>query len=145
MTPLPTSTKSQPDHPHDGYAYDHCSCTYCGNIRREASWSASTTPENPPPRAVGHGTGTDSGITVDATRWSDGIVSLEVTTPEDPLHPEPEECPLCDGTGWALAKGNGWVSAPRPHDGTETNCPLEGVHEHPFRGPHRFREWEPGT
>jgi hypothetical protein len=63
---------------------------------------------------------------------------------------EPEECPLCDGTGWALAKGNGWVSAPRPLDdgagtGTETNCPLEGVHEHPFRGPHRFREWEPGT
>lgn len=29
--------------------------------------------------------------------------------------------------------------------GTLTNCPIEGVHEHVFRGPHRFREWEPGT
>jgi hypothetical protein len=29
--------------------------------------------------------------------------------------------------------------------GTLTNCPLAGVHEHVFRGPHRFREWEPGT
>jgi hypothetical protein len=25
--------------------------------------------------------------------------------------------------------------------GTETYCPLVGVHEHAFRGPHRFREW----
>jgi hypothetical protein len=30
-------------------------------------------------------------------------------------------------------------------DGTETHCPIEGVHTHAFRGPHRFREWEPGT
>jgi hypothetical protein len=27
--------------------------------------------------------------------------------------------------------------------GTMTECPLEGVHEHAFRGPHRFREWYP--
>jgi hypothetical protein len=29
--------------------------------------------------------------------------------------------------------------------GTRTDCSLEGVHEHAFRGPHTFREWEPGT
>lgn len=26
-------------------------------------------------------------------------------------------------------------------DGTTTDCPQEGVHDHPFRGPHRFTEW----
>jgi hypothetical protein len=42
----------------------------------------------------------------------------------------------------ALAK----TPAPRtPDDGTLTNCPLDGVHEHAFRGPHTFREWDPGT
>lgn len=27
--------------------------------------------------------------------------------------------------------------------GIETRCPIVGVHEHAFRGPHRFQEWEP--
>jgi hypothetical protein len=27
--------------------------------------------------------------------------------------------------------------------GTLTRCPVVGVHEHAFRGPHRFREWDP--
>ena len=31
----------------------------------------------------------------------------------------------------------------QPVGGIETRCPLVGVHEHAFRGPHRFREWEP--
>jgi hypothetical protein len=37
--------------------------------------------------------------------------------------------------------------APAPLDveGTLTACPLVGVHAHSFRGPHRFREWEPGS
>ena len=34
-------------------------------------------------------------------------------------------------------------ATPAPLDGTLTECPLKGVHEHAFRGPHRFREWEP--
>jgi hypothetical protein len=27
--------------------------------------------------------------------------------------------------------------------GVQTDCPLEGVHNHSFRGPHTFREWYP--
>ena len=27
--------------------------------------------------------------------------------------------------------------------GTTTECPLDGVHEHSFRGPHTFTEWYP--
>ena len=27
--------------------------------------------------------------------------------------------------------------------GTYNQCSMEGVHEHGFRGPHRFREWYP--
>lgn len=27
--------------------------------------------------------------------------------------------------------------------GTTTDCTLPGVHEHAFRGPHRFHEWDP--
>ena len=37
------------------------------------------------------------------------------------------------------------AAPPSGLDSTETRCSLEGVHEHAFRGPHRFREWEPGT
>ena len=44
--------------------------------------------------------------------------------------------------GWVI---EGWLAAAPVPSGTETNCPIEGVHEHAFRGPHRFREWEPGT
>jgi hypothetical protein len=29
--------------------------------------------------------------------------------------------------------------------GTMTRCNIVGIHEHVFRGPHRFKEWEPGT
>lgn len=32
-------------------------------------------------------------------------------------------------------------STPEP-SGTLTDCPIEGVHPHPFRGPHKFREWD---
>lgn len=31
-----------------------------------------------------------------------------------------------------------------PSPDTTTHCPMHGVHEHAFRGPHVFREWEPG-
>lgn len=34
--------------------------------------------------------------------------------------------------------------APDIHQpGTDTYCPVEGVHPHAFRGPHHFREWDP--
>jgi hypothetical protein len=36
------------------------------------------------------------------------------------------------------------AATPAPEtSGTTTDCPLVGVHEHAFRGPHRFREWDP--
>ena len=43
------------------------------------------------------------------------------------------------GHGYAL----GDIQEPRPGvgDGTTTDCPQMGVHDHPFRGPHRFTEW----
>ena len=38
------------------------------------------------------------------------------------------------------------MSAPDPlRGGSDLDCSLEGVHAHSFRGPHYFREWEPGT
>ena len=40
----------------------------------------------------------------------------------------------------------GDTQEPRPlgvGDGTTTDCPQTGVHNHPFRGPHRFTEWYP--
>ena len=42
-----------------------------------------------------------------------------------------------DRMGWELDRLR------QPDAGTTTDCPLVGVHEHAFRGPHRFHEWEP--
>jgi hypothetical protein len=48
-----------------------------------------------------------------------------------------QDCPGCDDLRSALR-------ATHPEDdGTDTWCPLPGVHEHAFRGPHHFREWDP--
>lgn len=61
--------------------------------------------------------------------------------------------PFWNGWDAALAAVN-WDAAlaaaeaaraadPPALDVIETRCPLVGVHEHAFRGPHRFREWDP--
>ncbi len=70
-----------------------------------------------------------------------------------PLSPE-EEASLRGSVAWLQSKGKSWAGR---HDilrllatldaervgGTTTDCPLVGVHEHAFRGPHRFHEWDP--
>lgn len=43
------------------------------------------------------------------------------------------------------ARGANYDKFARPADGTTTDCPLVGVHEHAFRGPHRFHEWDPAN
>ena len=48
------------------------------------------------------------------------------------------------GKGYVPGTGaNEAAAGPRDEGGTLTRCSIEGVHEHAFRGPHRFREWDP--
>jgi len=55
---------------------------------------------------------------------------------------DPHPLVVKDGIGTCQTCGaQGLVGSSDPERGTVTECPLKGVHEHVFRGPHGFREW----
>jgi hypothetical protein len=46
-------------------------------------------------------------------------------------------------TAAAIAEAYEGLASQDDPGGTMTWCPLPGVHEHAFRGPHKFKEWDP--